>query len=176
MNHNLNDTMEENKEKSASYALLEERIDRLDQRNFDWTAWKKGTLLVLEKIFGSDSLYFKELSETDYHYNSWSLRDTAGSEDPVKASVRELLNICLTDVEHRNPDSSTQNHEGQSDLTSIIDQFLDSDTVAEFKKIATSAGPLIMREEQAKDLINEKLPKHQGVLLGKILLDYFSKR
>ncbi|PWD99091.1 hypothetical protein [Marinilabilia rubra] len=168
--------MEENTEKSANYALLEERIARLNKKNFDWTAWKKGTLLVLEKIFGYDSLYVKELSETDYHYNSWSLRDTAGSEDPVKASVRELLNICLTDVEHRSTEPLAQNQGEKSNLTNLLSQFLDNDTVAEFKKIASSGGPLVMKEEQAKDLINEKLPKHQDVLLGKILLDYFSKR
>ncbi|WP_462316997.1 hypothetical protein [Marinilabilia sp.] len=168
--------MEENTNKSANYALLEERIARLDKKNFDWTAWKKGTLLVLEKIFGADSLYVKELSETDYHYNSWSLRDTAGSEDPVKASVRELLNICLTDVEHRTSESADRNQNSQSDLNNILSQFLDHDTMTELQEIAKSAGPVIMKEEQTKDLINEKLPKHQDVLLGKILLDYYLKK
>lgn len=165
--------MEENTEKSANYALLEDRIARLDQKNFDWTAWKKGTLLVLEKIFGADSLYVRELSETDYHYNSWSLRDTAGSEDPVKASVRELLNICLTDVEHRTPESSAPNQGSQPYLTSILSQFLNNDTMAGIRKIAISTGPVILKEEQVKDLVNKKLPRHQDVLLGKILLELF---
>lgn len=155
---------------NANQALLEERLKKLDQKNFDWAAWKKGTLLVLEKIFGHDSLYLKELAGTDYHYNSWSLRDTAGSEDPVKASVRELLHICITDVTHRSETETPVNTDNKEEIVSIVKQFLDNDTLAELRKIASSETPEMMKEEQVGDLIKEKLPKHQEVMLGKVLL------
>jgi len=155
---------------NANQALLEERLKKLDQKNFDWAAWKKGTLLVLEKIFGQGSLYLKELAGTDYHYNSWSLRDTAGSEDPVKASVRELLHICITDVTNRSEPETPANTGGKEEIMAIVKQFLDDNTLSELKKIANSDKPDMIREEQIMDLIKEKLPKHQEAMLGKLLL------
>ena len=163
--------MEENPNKSANYALLEERLKRLDQKNFDWSAWKKGTLLVLEKIFGPDSLYVKELANTDYQYNSWSLRDTAGSEDPVKESVRELLRICLTDVAvGQEPQKSKTAEKNTTELKEILKQFFDSATLAEIEKIASSDTPAMTKEEQMQKIITDKIPKYQTALLGKILL------
>jgi hypothetical protein len=167
--------MEETTNKSANSALIEERLKRLDKKNFDWSSWKKGTLLVLEKIFGKDSLYVKELENTDYHYNSWSLRDTAGSEDPVRASVQELLNICLTDAEHQ-PENApeTRDNATSKQIKEIVKQFLDNATLAEIAKIADSNAPSMTKEEHIQNLIKEKLPRHQEVMLGKIILEYFS--
>ncbi|WP_291856683.1 hypothetical protein [Marinilabilia sp.] len=163
--------MEENPNKSANYALLEERLKRLDLKNFDWSAWKKGTLLVLEKVFGEESLYVKELENTDYHYNSWSLRDTAGSEDPVKASVRELLSICLTDAEHQKENiPATATNVKSEQIKEIIKQFLDNATLAEIEKIAASDSPAMSKEEQIQKIISDKIPKHQHTLLAKIML------
>jgi predicted alpha/beta hydrolase len=82
----------------AAILQLKERSDKLDQKSFDWVAWKKGTLLVLQNIFGMDSAYYKQLAETDYEYSSWSLRDASGSSDPVKSSCLDLLDICRTDL------------------------------------------------------------------------------
>jgi hypothetical protein len=163
--------MEENQNKTANYALLEERLKRLDQKNFDWSAWKKGTLLVLEKVFGKESLYVKELENTDYHYNSWSLRDTAGSEDPVKASVRELLNICLTDAEHsQKTKQAPPKDEKQAQIKEIINQFLDHATLAEIEKIAKSEVPAMSKEEKIQKILTEKIPNYQTALLAKILI------
>lgn len=163
--------MEENTNKSANYALLEERLKRLDRKDFDWSAWKRGTLLVLEKIFGKESLYLKELESTDYHYNSWSLRDTAGSEDPVKASVKELLNICLTDAEHQKEHIPSTTINIKSDqIKEIIKQFLDNATLSEIEKIAAGDAPAMSKEEQIQKIISVKIPKHQNTLLAKIML------
>ncbi len=163
-----------NNDATANKALLEERLKKLDQRNFDWSAWKKNTMLVLEKIFGHNSLYLKELINTDYHYNSWSLRDTAGSEDPVKASVRELLQICITDVANRT-ESQVPATGNKEEILGIIKQFMDNDTLSELTKVAQSNSPSVVKEEQASSLIKEKMPKHLEALLGKILLQIVSE-
>ncbi|MDK2842007.1 MAG: hypothetical protein PWQ17_1512 [Anaerophaga sp.] len=162
--------MEENPNKSANYALLEERLKRLDQKHFDWQAWKKGTLLVLEKIFGPDSLYVKELANTDYQYNSWSLRDTAGSEDPVKESVRELLRICITDAASQEPKKAATPGKNTAEVKEILKQFFDGATLSEIEKIASSDTPSMTKEEQIQKIISDKIPKYQTALLGKILL------
>ena len=159
---------------NADRALLEERLKKLDQKKFDWSAWKKGTLLVLEKIFGKNSLYVKELVNTDYHHSSWSLRDTAGSEDPVKSSARELLNICLTDVENRDNEkpgeTTAPRNEEKGGGQDVLQQFLDQASLEELTKLVKADKPAMIKEEQIRDFIKEKLPKHQEVMLGKILL------
>lgn len=166
--------MAETTNTDADRALLEERLKKLDQRKFDWSAWKKGTLMVLEKIFGKNSLYVKELANTDYDHSSWSLRDTAGSKDPVKDSARELINICLTDVDNRGnekpEDANTTPGEKNDEGEEILQQFLDEATLSELTNIVSSDKPAMMKEEQIQNFIKEKLPKHQEMMLGKILL------
>ncbi|MFO8001704.1 MAG: hypothetical protein R6U46_10700 [Marinilabilia sp.] len=161
-----------NQDANADKALLEERLKNLDKRNFDWSSWKKGTRLVLEKVFGPDSLYVKELINTEYEYSSWSLRDTAGSEDPVKSSVRELLQICITDVANRQ-DTGAQSRpdvDKKTEGREILKQFLNENDFSELKKIAGSDNPAMIKEEKVSNLIKEKLPNHQEMMLGKILL------
>lgn len=163
--------MEENTNKSVNYALLEERLKRLDRKNFDWSAWKRGTLLVLERIFGKESLYLKELENIDYHYNSWSLRDTSGSEDPVKASVRELLNICLTDAEHQKENIPAAATNAKTDqIKEIIKQFLDNATLSAIEKITAGDAPAMSKEKQIQKIISDKIPKNQNTLLAKIMV------
>jgi hypothetical protein len=160
---------------SANQALLQERLKKLNQKDFEWSAWKKGTLLVLEKIFGPGSMYVKDLSNTDYHYNSWSLRDTAGSEDPVKASMRELLQICLTDVSNRSQSETPETNQGNKEEARVIlKQFLDNATLTQIKNLINSETPEMIKEEKLNDLIKAKLPKHHELLLGKLLLWIFN--
>lgn len=155
---------------NSGKALLEERLKGLDHKNFNWQAWKKGTLLVLKRIFGPDSLYVRELENTDYQYNSWSLRDTAGSEDPVKESVRELLRICITEANLNEPLKSNETTNLLQELKNILSQFFDHATLAEIQKIASDDMPAMAKEEQIEKIISDKIPKYQTTLLGKILL------
>ncbi|SFD82198.1 hypothetical protein [Thermophagus xiamenensis] len=155
---------------NSGKALLEERLKGLDHKNFNWQAWKKGTLLVLKRIFGPDSIYVRELENTDYQYNSWSLRDTAGSEDPVKESVRELLRICITEANLNEPLKSNPTTDLSQELKNILSQYFDHATLAEIQKIASAEMPMVAKEEQVGKIISDKIPKYQTALLGKILL------
>lgn len=152
-------------------ALLTERLNKLDDSHFDWAAWKRGTLLVLEKIFGKESIYVNELMRTDYEYSSWSLRDTSGSGDPVKASCKELLQICITDVNNR-PDDDAAAAAIAKEVTEVtLRQFLDKESVDNLSAIANAESPEMEKEEQIMALLKKKLPKHQGAMLGKLLLN-----
>ncbi len=151
-------------------ALLNERLKKLEERNFDWAAWKRGTLLVLEKIFGKESIYVSELTRTDYEYSSWSLRDTSGSGDPVKASCRELLQICITDVTNRPDENAAASAKSREMTETTLRQFLDKESVDELTAIAAADSPEMEKEEQVAALLKKKLPKHQGAMLGKLLL------
>jgi hypothetical protein len=86
-------------------SLLQEQIDRLDERKFDLDAWKNRTLIFLERIFGKESPKLKMIKELHYDYSSWNLRDTAAGgsakdKDPVRIQAREILEATVAELEN----------------------------------------------------------------------------
>ncbi len=85
-------------------ALLKEQLARLDEKKFDFDAWKNHTLIFLERIFGKENSKLKLIKDLHYDYSSWNLRDTAAAgktkdKDPVKMQAREILTATITELE-----------------------------------------------------------------------------
>jgi len=85
-------------------ALLKEQLARLDEKKFDFDAWKNHTLIFLERIFGKDNSKLILIKELHYDYSGWNLRDTAAAgktkdKDPVKMQAREILTATITELE-----------------------------------------------------------------------------
>jgi Glu-tRNA(Gln) amidotransferase subunit E-like FAD-binding protein len=85
-------------------ALLKDQLARLDEKKFDFDAWKNHTLIFLERIFGKDNSKLILIKELHYDYSSWNLRDTAAAgktkdKDPVKMQAREILTATITELE-----------------------------------------------------------------------------
>lgn len=84
-------------------ALLQELIERLGEKKFNLEAWKKHTLIFLERIFGKESSKIKMIKNLGYDYSSWNLRDTAAAgktsdKDPVLLQAEEILNAAITEL------------------------------------------------------------------------------
>lgn len=85
-------------------ALLKEQLARLEEKKFDFDAWKNHTLIFLERIFGKNNSKLNLIKELRYDYSSWNLRDTAAAgktkdKDPVKMRAREILQATITELE-----------------------------------------------------------------------------
>ncbi len=85
-------------------ALLKGQLARLDEKKFDFDAWKNHTLIFLERIFGKENSKLNLIKELHYDYSSWNLRDTAAAgktkdKDPVKMQAREILTATITELE-----------------------------------------------------------------------------
>ena len=85
-------------------ALLKEQLARLDEKKFDFDAWKNYTLIFLERIFGKDNSKLDLIKELHYDYSSWNLRDTAAAgktkdKDPIKMRAREILTATINELE-----------------------------------------------------------------------------
>ncbi len=85
-------------------ALLKEQLAKLDEKKFDFDAWKNHTLIFLERIFGKENSKIHLIKELRYDYSSWNLRDTAAAgktkdKDPVKMQAREILIATITELE-----------------------------------------------------------------------------
>lgn len=126
--------------------LLQDRLRKLEQKSFDWSAWKKGTLLVIKNIFGEESYYYKQFSSVDYEYSSWSLRDTSGSGDPVKSSFAELIDICIIDLK-------SQQQQSKKSYNKILVKYLPSDIIEKIKEINSKEDPLYEKEEKTKQIL-----------------------
>ncbi|SKC16882.1 hypothetical protein [Alkalitalea saponilacus] len=137
---------------SSYIPMLEDRLEKLWNRSFDWAAWKKGTLLVLKNAFGEESAYYKQLFKTDYEYSSWSLRDTAGSGDPVKSSCAELLEICIMDLKQKSTNQTLQTGE-------ILKKFLSSETPDQIEAIIKSDVPQFEKEEKIEEILAKQNSK-----------------
>jgi hypothetical protein len=85
-------------------ALLKEQLARLEEKKFDFDAWKNHTLIFLERIFGKENSKLSLIKELHYDYSSWNLRDTAAAgktkdKDPIKMRAREILIATITELE-----------------------------------------------------------------------------
>jgi len=82
--------------------LLEQQIKRLDEKHFDLEAWKKYTLVILARIFGSQDEKIKQTEKLEFEFTSWSLRDAFGNEsyeEGTKKLAREILQAAIDELE-----------------------------------------------------------------------------
>ncbi len=147
----------------AAILQIQERSDKLDQKPFDWVAWKRGTLLVLQNIFGKDSAYYKQLAETDYEYSSWSLRDTSGSSDSVKSSCLDLLDICRTDLLSQQEGSVSTKEK----MAKLLGQYLTGSQISNIMEVVHSEAPPHQKNEQIGEILKAFSPE----LSTKVLID-----
>lgn len=147
----------------AAILQIKERSDKLDQKPFDWVAWKRGTLLVLQNLFGNESTYYKQLAATDYEYSSWSLRDASGSSDPVKSSCLDLLDICRTDImSHQESTLGTKEK-----MAKLLRQYLTDSQISKILEVTRSEIPPYQKNEQISEILKTLSPD----LSTKVLID-----
>ncbi len=82
--------------------LLEELIDRLDQKPFDLQSWKTNAMILLGRIFGEDSRKVELIRAIQPDFSSWSLRDATGrmsQMDVCKKMGREILEATIYELE-----------------------------------------------------------------------------
>ncbi len=82
--------------------LLNNQLQKLNDKSFDLDAWKNQSLLFLTRIFGQQHIIVNLINDLKYDYSSWNLRDATGnekSEDPVKMQAKEILEAAILELE-----------------------------------------------------------------------------
>jgi len=84
-------------------ALLEQQLERLNDKKFDLDAWKNHTIIFMERIFGKETSKLKMIKALAYDYSSWNLRDTAATgktnnNDPVILQAKEILSAAIAEL------------------------------------------------------------------------------
>lgn len=140
--------------------LLEQQIEKLSAPDFDFDAWKKFSLIILSRVFGSDDAKIKQLENIDFEFTSWSLRDASGNEsyeegskklatEVLKAAIDELNIYGMPNIDKDNSDKTTREL-----LNIILDEFKGSQ-VKELSKILSSRDSKAEKKRRVKELIEE---------------------
>ena len=81
--------------------LLEQQIDKLGSKDFDLSAWKKYTVIILARIFGEKNEKIRQIEKLEFEFSSWSLRDASGNEsyeEGTKKLAREILQASIDEL------------------------------------------------------------------------------
>ncbi|MCU4175165.1 hypothetical protein [Carboxylicivirga sp. N1Y90] len=101
-------------QKELYIQLLNEQLNKIDDRDFNLSSWKKASSIIIDSIFGSHSVQSKAIAALNYEYNSWALRDESGKADPLKEDCKACMNVIIQQLEIQtepNPDDNTRNEE-----------------------------------------------------------------
>lgn len=141
--------------------LLQQQIDRLDEKDFDLQSWKNYTIILLERIFGPDNEKINLIKELEFEFSSWSLRDASGNvsyEEGSKKLAKEVLQAAIDELKNFGlPDltADTQSNKDIAELLNCILNELKGSEVKELKSILSSKENM----EEKKRKVNEILQK-----------------
>ena len=136
--------------------MLKTRIGQLNAENFDLEAWKAGTLVILERIFGADSQKAREIEKIKYEQSSWALRDAKGSEkliDSCRRRGEEVLKAAIEELEFLGIEKDDR--EGQmAPLREVVRGALENELkIAQFQKVQQLLGSDIKEKEKREKVI-----------------------
>ncbi|MCF6170228.1 MAG: hypothetical protein L3J66_04525 [Bacteroidales bacterium] len=138
--------------------LLEQQISRLSNTGFDLEAWKKYTIIVLARIFGSNDEKIRQVEQLESEFSSWSLRDASGNksyEERTKKLAKEILTAAIDEIKvfgisEDSPDNQDKNLE---DILNIILDELKGSQVKQLKTILSSRRSKAEKSRKIKELL-----------------------
>ncbi|MDT8308218.1 MAG: hypothetical protein RQ866_01725 [Bacteroidales bacterium] len=89
-------------DKEQLKVLIMKQINKMEEKGFDLDAWKKSTIIILEKIFGPHDNRIEAIASLHYDYGSWSLRDTTGKTMTKESCIKTgkaILETALDEVD-----------------------------------------------------------------------------
>jgi hypothetical protein len=120
--------------------VLQSQIQKLNAKDFDLTAWKNFTVLLLERIFGSETKKIESIQNIKYDKGSWVLRDETGYANSIEVCRklgREILEESILELETFGlPEISADQVDIQVIMSALEDE-LTGTQIREIKKALT---------------------------------------
>jgi hypothetical protein len=82
--------------------LIQKQIEKLTSSDFDLSAWKSSSILILDRIFGNDFQGIKAIEKINYKSGGLSMGNHSSSwnnMDSCKKQGKEILLTCITELE-----------------------------------------------------------------------------
>ncbi len=171
------------KPKEKYIVLLSEQLDKLNSTTFDFTAWKKSTVLLMSSIFGVNNVRTKAIESIEYEFNSWSLRDESGTKNPLIIICRETLQSIINEIELSDTFILHETNKDKANLDFIWEAFENELTGSKSKALKK----VLVEEKNPNlkntniDIILQELPDEtkrnilKQILLSEQLKEWFSK-
>ena len=125
-------------EKKNVIKVLEKQIEKLNEKEFDLTAWKNSAELLLEKIFGKANPKIKAIDKIKYDQGSWVLRDETGytnSMEACKKLGKEIMEEAIMELEAFGPPEAGEELVSIEIIITALDHELTGTQFRELKKI-----------------------------------------
>jgi len=162
--------------------ILEEQIAKLENKEFDFRAWKQSAIIILSRIFGNDDQKVLQISKLEMDYSSWSLRDASGKTsqiETIKKLGKEILQTAISELKSYGlPALNSSNQTAQ--LSEVLVTSLESELkVSQFNELIS-----VINSEHTVELKKAEILKklggydHQTSLniLASILAEFNLKR
>lgn len=127
--------------------VLQNQIQKLSAKDFDLIAWKNFTVLLLERIFGSETKKIESINNIKYDKGSWVLRDETGYANSMEACRklgREILEESIMELETFGIPEIPADH---IDINVILTALEDELTGTQFREIKKA----LMEEKKTED-------------------------
>jgi hypothetical protein len=135
--------------------VLQNQIQKLNTKEFDLIAWKNSTVLLLERIFGSETKKIESINNIKYDKGSWVLRDETGYANSIEACKklgREILEESILELETFGIPEISADH---IDINVILSALEDELTGTQFREIKKALTEEKQTEDKKKILITK---------------------
>lgn len=135
--------------------MLQEQIDKLEQKDFDLKSWKIYTNSILERIFGEGNRKIRQIEELRYDFGSWSLRDASGAKknkDTVRSMAREILEAAISELHNFGLPEQEGSTEEEADFSFVHEALQDELKGSQYKAIRNILEANVSEEEKRSDL------------------------
>jgi len=155
----------------SEIALLQEQIEKLHAKKFDFDAWKNSTIIYLERIFGKENSKLKMITALAYDYSSWNLRDTAATgktseKDPVVIQAEEIINATIAELKIFGlPKPEIEKEK----LLALLNDELPGKTIREIENLLQGDDP--NRIQRITEIIEKAGANRLATIIAKILTD-----
>lgn len=155
--------------------LLEQQIARLNDKSFDLEAWKKYTIIIIARIFGSADEKIRQVEQLESDFSSWSLRDASGNEsyeERTKKLAKEILTAAIDEIKVFGilTDTDINQDKNLSAILNIILDELKGSQVKLLKSILSSRQSKVEKQRKIKELLEDMGENGAYTVLTSVLM------
>ncbi len=137
--------------------FLNKQIEKLEAEDFDLEAWKSGTIVLLERLFGVDNQKIRQVEKIKYDQSSWALREAKGSKNMMETCKRqgkEILEIAKDELEYFGTPEEVTDAQSAPFKTTIVQAMEQELKIAQYREVVQIIHADKPLDEKQKDLID----------------------
>jgi hypothetical protein len=143
--------------KNQEIEILKKQILKLDAEGFDLEAWKTGSIILLERIFGSQNQKISQMEKIKYDQSSWALREAKGSKNMMetcKNQGREILDIAIEELTHFGLPEELVEEQAAPFKATIVHALENELKIAEYRELVRIVNSDKKQGDRKKELID----------------------